>query len=141
MIGFSMIKFSNFFFNINNTCIWKTKHWSIIQSFYWNSARMICTFQYSSEIEWEILSAKKTALCKPEIFRPLTALGKNLLSISTIWTSSLTTWSSMLPSVSRVSLCSANVIFSDYLILSESAGFTVRQNHLLSVRSFSFKFA
>ena len=49
-------------------------------------------------------------------------LEKNLLKISAILTSSLTISSSILPSVSRFSLCSTNVIFSDDLILSESKG-------------------
>ena len=98
-------------------------------------------FNMTLKIDWEILPAKGTAPWKLGSFRSITALERNLLKISAIFISSLTILSSMLPSVSRVSLYSTNVIFLDDLILSESKGFTVRQNCLLSVRSFSFKFA
>ena len=99
------------------------------------------SFNTALKTGWEILSAKGTAPWKSEIFRSIAALEKNLWKISAIFTSSLTISSSILPSASRVSLCYTSVIFSDDLILSESKGFTLRQNCLLSVRSFSFKFA
>ena len=74
---------------------------------------------------------------KTRNFQLITALEKNLLKISTIFKSSLTISSLMLPSVCLFYQC----CFSDNLILPERKGFTVRQNCLLSVRSFSFKFA
>ena len=70
-----------------------------------------------------------------KIYMSFTALEKNLLRISTTFTS-LTISLSMLPPVSRVFLCSINVIFSNDLLLSESKGFPVHQNCLLSVSSF-----
>ena len=93
-------------------------------------------FNMALNIEWEILSAKGTAGWKSGIFRSITVLEKNLFKISAIFTSSLTISLSLLPSLSRVPLCSTNVIFWGNLILSESKGFTVHQNCLLSVRYF-----
>ena len=99
-------------------------------------------YNMALKIGWEILSAKRTTPWKPGIFRSFTVLKKSLLRISVIFTSSLTISSSMSPSLSRVSLCwFYQCYFFRRFVLSESKVFTVRQKCLLSVRSFSFKFA
>ena len=139
---FSWIKFSKFFFltSVADT-FEKLNKEALFKSFIAIVPGWFAYFNMVLKIGREILSAKGTTPWKSGIFRSITALEKNLLKISAIFTSSLTISSSVLPSVSRFSLCSTNVIFSDDFILSESKGFTVRQNYLLSVRSFSFKFA
>ena len=124
------IKFPNFFFNISNKYIWKTKHRSIIKIFYCNSARMISIISFGSENCMRNIISKENRPMKTRNFQVFNSISKKSVKnfcnfyIIIKW---LTISSLMLPSVSRVSLCSINVIFSDDFILSESEGFTVRR--------------
>ena len=72
--------------------------------------------------------------------RNFQVVNSNFLRISTIFTSSLNNFMiNIIFAIKSFSLF-YQCYFLDNLILSESKGFTVRQNCLLSVRSCSFKF-
>ena len=96
-------------------------------------------FNMALKIGWKILSAQGTVPWKSGNFRSLTALEKNVKNFCNFY---IIINSFIVNVTIRIkSFCSTNVIFSEDLILSESKGFTVRQNCLLSLWSFSFKFA
>ena len=70
-------------------------------------------------IEWEILSIRRTVPLNSGIPRIFTGFEKKKLSrMSAILTSSLSISSSTLPSFLTLSLCSTNVVFPSDLILS-----------------------
>ena len=82
------------------------------------------------KIGWEIFSAWGSELLNSGILRFLTALAKKEFRSSALSLSSLI-----------ISFASTRVIFSFDFDLSESSGFTVFQNCLLSAMSLWFKLA